>query len=627
MWAASATAKDLARRLLLPWAAIALAAQLLATELSQLMAAEPTVAQQTQVRVVEAAIKRAGNLYRSKKFAESGKAVKEAQEKLDRLAEEKSEELDKLTAPLARQLARARQLLADEGILVAAGKPPSEPAQASSVRFTRQIAPLLVAKCGSCHIQRSRGEFNMSTYVSLSKGSADGPVIVAGEARASRLFELLTRGDMPKGGSKLSADEIALVREWIDGGAKFDGPDSAAPLSSFAPDKPAAPAPRPDVVRASGKEEVQFARDLGGLLLAQCRQCHGEDNPRNGFSIETFNRLLAGGDNGPPIVPRKSQESLLVKKLRGTMGARMPLQRPPLANEDIARIEKWIDAGARFDGTDADARLSETVEQVVAAGESHDELSKRRSALADKNWKLILPDAKPVHEETSNFLLYGSVRPELLAEVARVAEEQTLKLRKLFKTSADKPFIHGRLTLYVFDKRYDYGEVGAMLERRELPSTWRGHWHFTPVDAYGCLLLVGDKAPPGLVAQQLAGSYLASRGKSPRWFAEGAARAVAARVEPKDPRVKLWDDQVARILAASPKPEAFLSGGISPEDADILSYSFVKYLMLQAARFSALVAALDAGTTFDAAFAKAYGASPEEIVPQWAERAPKRGRS
>lgn len=622
MWAASATFRVPATCLCL-----LLMGPFLAADRYPLFAAELSVAQRTQVRVVESAIKRAGNLYRSKKFAESGKVLEEAQEKLVPLIDAKSDELEKLTAPLVKQLARARQLLADEGVLVATDKPRPEAAGNASVSFTRQVAPMLVAKCGNCHIQRSRGEFNMSTYVSLSKGSANGPVIVAGDAEASRLFELLASGEMPKGGSKLSADELALVRTWIDGGAKFDGPDSAAPLSSFAPNKPAAPAGRPDVVRASGSEEVQFARDLGGLLLTHCRQCHGEDNPRNGFSIETFNRLLAGGDNGPPIVPRKSQESLLVKKLRGTMGARMPLERPPLADEDIARFEKWIDAGGRFDGADADALLTDTVQQVIAAGESHEELSKRRLELAAKNWKLILPDATPAREETANFLLYGSVRPELLAEVARVAEEQAVKLRKLFKTPADKPLVHGRLTLYVFDKRYDYGEVGTMLERRELPSTWRGHWHFTPADAYGCLLLVGNKVPPGLVAQQLAGAYLASRGKSPRWFAEGAARAVAARTEPKDPRVKLWDDQIARILAASPQPEAFLSGGIGPEDADILSYSFVKYLMLQSARFTALLTALDAGTDFDAAFAKAYGASPAELVLPWAERAPKRGRS
>ena len=61
---------------------------------------------------------------------------------------------------------------------------------------------------------------------------------------------------------------------------------------------------------------------------------------------------------------------------------------------------------------------------------------------------------------------------------------------------ADRSLVKGRLTLYVFDKRYDYGEVGTMLERREIPASWRGHWRYTGVDAYGCVLLTGTKRPP-----------------------------------------------------------------------------------------------------------------------------------
>jgi len=592
-----------------------------------LFAAEPTVEQRAAVRVAETAIKRAGNLYRSKKFDEAAAALAEAQQKLDQLPVESSDELRKLTAPLEKQLARARELLAAEGIALAKGKDRPGGAKGSPVSFTRQIAPLLVARCAGCHIQRSRGEFNMSTYVSLSKGSANGPVIVAGDAAISRLIELLRSGEMPRGGTKFSPEDLAIVSSWIENGAAFDGPDSAAPLTSFAKTEPAAPTKRPDVVAATGKEDVQFARDLGGILLANCRRCHGEDNPRNGFSIETFNRLLSGGDSGPVVVPRKGAESLLIKKLRGQAGARMPLDEPPLPDEQIAKFEKWIDSGAKFDGADAAAPLTDTVEQAIASGETHEQLSRRRAALAEKNWRLVSPDSKPRQEETDDFLVYGAVSPEVLAGVARVADEQASRLRKFFKTPSDARFIHGRMTLFVFDKRYDYGEVGAMLERREIPATWRGHWTFTPANAYGCLLIAGDKVSPGLVAQQLAATYVASRGNSPRWFAEGVGRAIAARVEPKDSRIKLWDDQVSRIVAASPKPEAFLTGGLAPEDADILSYAFVRHLMQQTSRFAALMAALDAGTSFNAAFAKAYGASPEALAGPWSQRPLKRGRS
>lgn len=465
----------------------------------------------------------------------------------------------------------------------------------------------------------------MSTYVSLSKGSASGAVIMAGDAKGSRIVEIIESGDMPRGGGKVSPAELALLSGWINAGAKFDGPDSAAPLTSFSPaTKPDEPDTKLKVVAATGNEEVQFARDVGSILLEHCTDCHGDQNPRNQFSVATFNRLLQGGTSGVAVAPGKPEESLLIKKLRGLAGARMPMNQPPLAEEVIAKIEKWVALGIKFDGPDPTMSLEDTVALSSAKRATHDELSHSRAELAAKNWRLILPDAKTSREETASVLLYTNVSPEVLSDVAHVADEQVAKLRKFFKVPADEPFIKGRLTLFVFDKRDDYGEVGTMLEHREIPSAWRGHWRYTIVDAYGCVLLDGDHVSPGLVAQQIAGAYVANLGKIPRWFSEGTARAVAAKVEPKDPRVKLWDDQVGRIAYTQEKPDAFLTGDLAPEDCDILSYSYVKFLMTSAPRYSALIAALQQGTAFEAAFAKSFGASPGEATSAWASRVAKR---
>lgn len=593
--------------------------------------------QRAQLRTAEMALKKAGTLYRLKKFAEAGEAVKEAQESLDQMADADSRELATAAAPLRKQLTKARDLLDRAGVEFPPGK--SDPTTTTKpgttkpkagkpeVSFVRQVAPLLVAKCAGCHIQRSRGEFNMATYVSLSRGSESGPVIMAGDASGSRIVEVIASGDMPRGGGKVSDEELNLLSAWIKAGAKFDGPDSAAPLTSFAAgSKPEEPDPRLKVVAASGNEEAQFARDVGPVLLEHCFECHGEQNPRNQFSVATFAQLLQGGTSGVVLVPGQPPESLLVKKIRGSAGARMPLDRPPLSEETIAKIETWIALGAKFDGPDPAMSLEDTVALSVARRATHDDLTKSRAELAAKNWRLILPDAPANSKDTANVLIYSNVSPEVLAEVASVADEQVAKLRKLFKVPAEQPMIKGRLTLFVFDKRYDYGEVGTMLEHREIPSAWRGHWRHTIVDAYGCVLLSNDQVSPGLVAQQIAGAYVASMGKIPRWFSEGTARAVAARIEPKDPRVKLWDDQVGRIAFAQAKPDAFLSGELPPEDSDVLSYSFVKYLMSTPPRYAALIAALQLETSFDKAFAKSYGLSASEATASWATRVGKRSR-
>ncbi len=614
------------RRSLLPAAGIAWLLALFSTS-GLAWGAPPTADQRTQVRSAEAALKKAANLYRSKKFAEAGEAVKDAQEILERLGDEASREVRALVAPVHKQLAKARQLLTVEGIELPPVKTPTKSGRADGVSFTRQVAPLLVAKCGACHVQRARGELSMATYTALAKGSKNGPVISAGDAQGSRIVEVIATGEMPKGGGKVSADELTLLSMWIAGGAKFDGADSAAPLTSFAPtdDKTKDSAsPRLAVVAATGREEVQFARDVAPLLVAHCIECHGDRNPRNNFSVGKFNGLLRGGDEGPALAPGKSDESLLIQKLRGTSDPRMPFNRDPLPGDAIAKIAKWIDLGAKFDGPDPASPLEEVIALTAARRSTHDELTKTRAQLAAKNWRLILPDAPANHEETANVLVYGGVSPEVLADVGRVADQEAGRLRKFFKLPSDEPLIKGRLTLFVFDKRYDYGEVGTMLEDREIPSTWRGHWRYTGVDAYGCLLLSGDHVSPGVVAQVMAGAYVASLGKIPRWFSEGTARALAARVDAKDPRVKLWDEQVPRIAGASEKPDGFLTSALPPEDNDILSYSFAKYLMTTSGKYAALVAALQQGAAFDTAFTKNFAATPAQVTAQWSAKAVKR---
>jgi hypothetical protein len=304
----------------------------------------------------------------------------------------------------------------------------------------------------------------------------------------------------------------------------------------------------------------------------------------------------------------------------------MPLDKPPLAEDVIAKFDKWIALGAPFDGPTPETPLADVVALKAAQRATSDQLSRTRAELALKNWKLMLPDSPPRQEESENVLVLGHVAPEILADVARTADEQVARMRKTLKLTTTGPLIKGRLTLFVFDKRYDYAEAGTMLESRDIPPTSRGHWRFTGVDAYGCALLSNERVPPALMAQIVGGAFVASLGKIPHWFAEGSGRALAARSDAKDPRVKLWDDQLPRILATSPKPDSFLTGKLSPEEADIVSYGFVKSLMSGSSHYVSLIAALEQGAEFDTAFAKNFGGAPASIATAWVAKAMKRGR-
>ncbi len=593
-------------------------------------AAPPTTVERGQVKQAQSALSKAGNFYRAKKYDESGAAAKEALEILQSLPADDSAPWKALLGPARKQLTRAKELLAGQGVEIPAWPEPMDAKRdANEVSFTKQIAPILLAQCNNCHVQRARGEFSMASFAALSKGSAGGVVIMPGDASGSRLIEVIESGDMPRGGGMVSAENLALLKSWIDGGAKFDGPDASASLASLAPGASPEMA-RLEVVAAGAMDEVQFARDIGPILQNNCLECHGENNAGANFGMHTFARMLQGGGNGPPLVPGKPAESLLIKKLRGTAttGERMPQGRDPLPEETIAKIEKWIALGGKFDGLDAAMSLADVVAQSAAGRMSHADLTAERIALAEKTWRLILPDVDANREENEHVLVVGAPGKEVLAAVATTAAEQAERLRKLFKVADELPLVRGRTTLYVFDKRYDYGEVGTMLERRELPAAWRGHWAYSPLHPYGCILLSETgEATPGLITQQLAGVYIASLGKVPRWFSEGSARAIAVRFDPKDPRVKQWDDHAAEVLAATEKPEGFLAGTLPPEESDVLSYSFVsKLLMAPPTRYVAMIVALQGGTPFDQAFAKAYGGMPEEVVPDWLNRAARRRR-
>lgn len=94
-----------------------------------------------------------------------------------------------------------------------------------TVDYKRQIKPLLEKRCYSCHgALKQHAGLRVDTAALMKKGADSGPVVVAGDAAGSRLLAVVQRaGDVkmpPEGeGAPLTADEIQLLRRWIDEGA------------------------------------------------------------------------------------------------------------------------------------------------------------------------------------------------------------------------------------------------------------------------------------------------------------------------------------------------------------------------------------------------------------------------
>lgn len=119
----------------------------------------------------------------------------------------------------------SRKLTLTVGWLLAIGG-----THAQTVNYTKQIAPLLEQYCVDCHsADDADGGFASDSFAALLKGGDEGVAIIAGKANESLLVKFL-EGRSGRGGKnefmppgkrdKLKPEEIALIKAWIDSGAK-----------------------------------------------------------------------------------------------------------------------------------------------------------------------------------------------------------------------------------------------------------------------------------------------------------------------------------------------------------------------------------------------------------------------
>ena len=116
----------------------------------------------------------------------------------------------------------------------------------------------------------------MATFESLMKGSPNGPVILPGDSKKSRMIEALQSGEMPKNDPVLEPVEIATIAKWIDQGAKFGGPNPDVPLIKLVPAIIAKQneESKLGISTPTGKETISFAKDIAPVLVANCITCH-----------------------------------------------------------------------------------------------------------------------------------------------------------------------------------------------------------------------------------------------------------------------------------------------------------------------------------------------------------------
>ncbi len=182
------------------------------------------------------------------------------------------------------------------------------------------VAAILNANCAVCHSGAGDGGYSIDDYDKVIAGGNSGPAVIPGDADASHLAQRLlgTSGLRMPPGSALSEADIAVIVDWINGGAV--GPETS--------------------VGETGKP-ILFA-DVSAIFERSCTACHGA---AGGYSLESYDGAINGGTSGIAVIAGDPDGSLLLQRIKGTTGSVMP-PGGSLSDADIQLIQDWIADGA-----------------------------------------------------------------------------------------------------------------------------------------------------------------------------------------------------------------------------------------------------------------------------------------
>jgi hypothetical protein len=206
---------------------------------------------------------------------------------------------------------------------------------------------------------------------------------------------------------------------------------------------------------------VDYLRDVKPALAENCYRCHGASQQKHGLRLDTAVSALKGGDTGQAVQPGQGAKSLLVQVIKGEHDSitRMPYKKPPLSEEKIALIARWIDEGAK-------APADEEPEKNI-------------------HWSFIAPVRPPVPSLVNrNSEIVNPIDAFVLVRLARddinpspEADRITL-LRRLSLDLTGLPPTLGEVDAFVKDRSPDAYEkvVDRLLASPHYGERWGRHW-------------------------------------------------------------------------------------------------------------------------------------------------------
>jgi cytochrome c553 len=230
--------------------------------------------------------------------------------------------------------------------------------------------------------------------------------------------------------------------------------------------------PAPAEVAPRDEKVEFFEKKVRPILANHCAGCHSADtNAKGGLRVDDRNGLLAGGNNGPAVVPGEPARSQLLQRVtHKDEKRRMPQEGQPLTAEQVADLTTWIKAGAAWPAPRVPASLGKPKP-------AYERLKREHWAwqpLTDPKVPTVRDAAWP-HDDIDRFLL-ARLEAARLAPVAD-ADRVTL-IRRLTFDLTGLPPTPAETDAFLSDRSADaYAKVvDRLLASPQFGERWGRHW-------------------------------------------------------------------------------------------------------------------------------------------------------
>lgn len=101
---------------------------------------------------------------------------------------------------------------------------------------------------------------------------------------------------------------------------------------------------------AASQEGIDFAHEVVPILKHKCGKCHTGNQKEGGFSTNTRETLLQGGESGPAIIPGDpTKGTLLARVSTDDEFLRMPPEGDPLTPDELVVLRQWVADGVKWE--------------------------------------------------------------------------------------------------------------------------------------------------------------------------------------------------------------------------------------------------------------------------------------